>query len=679
MEVVLARSAGFCAGVRRAVEIASEAAAKALSEGRGCATLGPLIHNDDMIKDLEKRGLQSLKDLSRSTGKDIVIPSHGTSREVLNDALDRGLKVVDATCPHVNRLKNEAAGWEAEGGTVVIVGDRKHPEISGVASYLRDPIISEDPEEILKATEIRPGARFLVLAQTTQVPEFIKSVFEGIKNLGRDVTYRNTVCPATMERQEETRRLAGKVDAMIIIGGPKSANTKRLEEIARASGRPTYRVANLSELDVGSISAAGYDRIGITAGASTPDGIIKEVVKAMAELGEEKEMTMAELEQLYSEKKEAAPVKKDLQVVTGKVTLVTDDEVLADVGQGADVHVSKDQLTFSKSVMPGQLFQPGDEITVALEDYDAQKDVQYASKVKADAITAWEKAKGAFESGSPVEGVIVEAVKAGVVVDLGLRAFMPASQIGKRIEDLGTLVGDKVRVKIIELEENRKGAVVSARALLEEETAKQRKENFAKVQVGAILQGVVRKIMPFGAFINLFPGVDGLLHVSEISWQRVGNPSEVLNEGMNVEVKVIAIDEAKEKISLSMKQLSEKPRFKTMAVDLEEGGIYSGTVVKLMSFGAFVRLEGGAEGLVHVSQISDSRVQSPEDVLSVGQEVKVKILSVNQENGRISLSIKEAADRAEREKYEDYMKSAEEDFKITIADRIRIKQQSEKR
>ncbi|HNZ08810.1 MAG TPA: bifunctional 4-hydroxy-3-methylbut-2-enyl diphosphate reductase/30S ribosomal protein S1 [Bacillota bacterium] len=679
MEVVLARSAGFCAGVRRAVEIASEAAAKALSEGRGCATLGPLIHNDDMIKDLEKRGLQSLKDLSRSTGKDIVIPSHGTSREVLNDALDRGLKVVDATCPHVNRLKNEAAGWEAEGGTVVIVGDRKHPEISGVASYLRDPIISEDPQEILKATEIRPGARFLVLAQTTQVPEFIKSVFEGIKNLGRDVTYRNTVCPATMERQEETRRLAGKVDAMIIIGGPKSANTKRLEEIARASGRPTYRVANLSELDVGSISAAGYDRIGITAGASTPDGIIKEVVKAMAELGEEKEMTMAELEQLYSEKKEAAPVKKDLQVVTGKVTLVTDDEVLADVGQGADVHVSKDQLTFSKSVMPGQLFQPGDEITVALEDYDAQKDVQYASKVKADAITAWEKAKGAFESGSPVEGVIVEAVKAGVVVDLGLRAFMPASQIGKRIEDLGTLVGDKVRVKIIELEENRKGAVVSARALLEEETAKQRKENFAKVQVGAILQGVVRKIMPFGAFINLFPGVDGLLHVSEISWQRVGNPSEVLNEGMNVEVKVIAIDEAKEKISLSMKQLSEKPRFKTMAVDLEEGGIYSGTVVKLMSFGAFVRLEGGAEGLVHVSQISDSRVQSPEDVLSVGQEVKVKVLSVNQENGRISLSIKEAADRAEREKYEDYMKSAEEDFKITIADRIRIKQQSEKR
>lgn len=679
MEVVLARSAGFCAGVRRAVEIASEAAAKALSEGRGCATLGPLIHNDDMIKDLEKRGLQSVKDLSGSTGKDIVIPSHGTSREVLNDALDRGLKVVDATCPHVNRLKNEAAGWEAEGGTVVIVGDRKHPEISGVASYLRDPIISEDPEEILKATEIRPGARFLVLAQTTQVPEFVKSVFEGLKNLGRDVTYRNTVCPATRERQEETRRLAGKVDAMIIIGGPKSANTKRLEEIARASGRPTYRVANLSELDVGSISAAGYDRIGITAGASTPDGIIKEVVKAMAELGEEKEMTMAELEQLYSEKKEAAPVKKDLQVVTGKVTLVTDDEVLADVGQGADVHVSKDQLTFSKSVMPGQLFQPGDEITVALEDYDAQKDVQYASKLKADAITAWEKAKGAFESGSPVEGVIVEAVKAGVVVDLGLRAFMPASQIGKRIEDLGTLVGDKVRVKIIELEENRKGAVVSARALLEEETAKQRKENFAKVQVGAILQGVVRKIMPFGAFINLFPGVDGLLHVSEISWQRVGNPSEVLNEGMNVEVKVIAIDEAKEKISLSMKQLSEKPRFKTMAVDLEEGGIYSGTVVKLMSFGAFVRLEGGAEGLVHVSQISDSRVQSPEDVLSVGQEVKVKVLSVNQENGRISLSIKEAADRAEREKYEDYMKSAEEDFKITIADRIRIKQQSEKR
>jgi len=679
VKVILAESAGFCAGVRRAVDIAVDAVGKAEAEGRGCATLGPLIHNDDMIRSLERQGLPSVSELSETAGRDIVVPSHGTSSGVLKEAASMGLRVVDATCPHVNRLKKKAVDWEAGGGTVVIVGDRRHPEISGVASYLRDPIISDDQEEILKGAASRRGERFLVLAQTTQVAEFVIGVFEALRAAGHDVIYKNTVCPATKERQEETRRLSCKVDAMIVIGGPKSANTRRLEEIAGASGKPTYRVANLSELDVKGIKDAGYDKLGITAGASTPDGIIKEVVKAMADLGAEKEMTMAELEQLYPEKKEAAPVKKELQVVTGKVTLVTDDEVLADVGQGADVHVPKDQLTFSKSVLPGQLFQPGDEITVALEDFDAQKDVQYASKVKADAITSWERAKGAFESGSPLEGVIVEAVKAGVVVDLGLRAFMPASQIGKRIEDLSTIVGTKVRVKVVELEENRKGAVVSARALLEEEAARQREENFSKVQVGSVLQGVVRKIMPFGAFINLFPGVDGLLHVSEISWQRVGNPSEVLNEGMNVEIKVIAIDDARGKISLSMKQLAEKPRFKTMAVDLDEGGIYSGTVVKLMSFGAFIRLEGGAEGLVHVSQISDSRVQSPEDVLSVGQEVKVKVLSVNHENGRISLSIKEAADRAEREKYEDYMKSSEEDFKITIADRIRIKQQSGKR
>ncbi|HOA16061.1 MAG TPA: 4-hydroxy-3-methylbut-2-enyl diphosphate reductase [Bacillota bacterium] len=681
MEIILAKTAGFCAGVKRAVEIATNAADTAAEAGRECASIGPLIHNDDMIRSLAGRGLKPVGSLKEAVGKDLVIPSHGTSSSTLAEANELGLRLVDATCPFVNKLKDIALDWESGGGTVIIVGDRNHPEIAGVASFLKDPIISGDIDEIMGSASKKHDARFLVLGQTTQMPEFVKEAFDRLVSAGFDAALKNTVCPATTARQEETRRMAALSDAMIVIGGPKSANTRRLAEIAEAEGKPAYRIANLSELDLAAIKRAGYRTVGITAGASTPEGIIKEVVEAMAELAEEKEMTMAELEQLYPEKKkEAAPEKRELQIVTGKVTLVSDEEVLADVGQGADVHVLRNQLTFSKSVMPGQLFQPGDEITVALGEYDAQKDVQFASKVEADGMLAWQRAKDAFESGATLEGTVVEAVKGGVLVDLGLRAFMPASQIGRRVEDLTTLIGTKVKVKVTELEEARKGAVVSARALLDAENKKSKQENLSKVQVGMSLEGTVRKLMPFGAFVNLFPGVDGLLHVSEISWHRVANPADALSEGMKVNVKVIGIDEAKGKISLSMKQLTEKPRSnKAVSVDLQEGAVYTGTVVKMMNFGAFVKLEGGAEGLVHVSQISDRRVQSPEDVLSVGQEVKVKVLSVDNDSGRISLSIKEAETMEERGKYEDYMKSADEDFTVTIADRIRIKGENGRR
>lgn len=679
MKIVLAESAGFCAGVKRAVDIAVDAAEKARSDGRNCASIGQLIHNDDMIKQLRESGLKDVASMEGLEGSDLVIPSHGTTSAVLAQADRMGLRLIDATCPHVNRLKKEAMAWEEQGGKVIIVGEAHHPEITGVASYLNDAVISCDIQDLLSKVILRKGARFLMLAQTTQAEPFVEEAYKAVSATGADVTLKDTICPATKARQDEARRLSRQTDAMIVIGGPKSANTGRLAEIAALSGKPVYKIANLSELDTAAVKAAGYRQIGITAGASTPDVIIKEVVVAMAELGEEKEMTMEELEKLYSEKKEAAPSKKELQVVTGKVTLVSDEEVLADVGQGSDVHILRNQLTFSKSVLPGQLVKVGDEITVALGDYDSQKDVQYASKVEADELLAWQKAKEAFESGTPIEGTIVEAVKGGVVLDLGLRAFMPASQIGKRVEELSTLIGERVTVKITELEEGKKGAVVSRRALLEQETARQKQANLEKVKVGESYDGTIRKLMPFGAFVNILPGIDGLLHVSEISWQRVADPKDALSEGQQLMVKVIGIDEAKGKISLSVKQLSEKPRSKSMVADLKEGTVYSGTVVKLMPFGAFVKLEGGGEGLVHVSQISEKRVSSPDDVLSVGQEVKVKVLSVNSESGRISLSIKEAEIGAEREKYEDYLKSAEEDFTITIADRIRIKGQEDKR
>ena len=677
MKIIVAKTAGFCAGVKRAVDIALTATLKAPDEGCAeCVSIGPLIHNEDMVRELESKGVHVVEGIDEVLGRRLIIPSHGTIRGVSEQAEGLGLCIIDATCPHVIRLKQLAIEWEQSGGIAVIAGDKGHPELKGVASYLKDPIIGNDIGVIMAEMANRPGKRFLLMSQTTGITEELDAIYATMKAAVLEVEYCRTICPATQQRQAEVSKLADDTDAMIVLGGRRSANTNRLEQIAQNSGKPVYRASNLSELNLEEIMAAGYGKLGITAGASTPNSIIEEVVRAMIESGAEKELTMAELEKLYPEKKEevqAAPKKKDFQIVTGKVTLVTEDEVLADVGQGSDVHIPKNQLTFSKAVSPLKMFQPGDSITVAVEEYDDTKDVQYASKLKADALTAWQKAQDAFESGEAIEGVIVEAVKGGVVVDMGIRGFMPASQIGSRVEDLSTLVGTKVKAKVIELEEARKGAVLSTRALAESETAKQRQENIDKVQVNAIFEGTVRKLMPFGAFVNLLPGIDGLLHVSELSWQRIGNPSEVLSEGMKVQVKVISVDSARGKISLSMKQLSERPRSKTVTADLSEGAVYKGTVVKLMNFGAFVKMENGAEGLVHVSQISEKRVQTPDEILSVGQDVKVKVLSVNEENGRISLSIKDAELKEQRDEFEGYMKSAEEDFQITIADRIRIK------
>lgn len=677
MEVIVARSAGFCGGVRRAVEMARKAAADARSaDENGCASIGPLIHNDDMIAQLEAEGVRAVSSIDEASCSTVIIPSHGSSFEVYRRVSELGLKVVDATCPFVSRLRQEAISFDSEGGRVVLVGDKDHPEVSSVASYLHDPVVSDEPREILAAMSEEPKRDYLILSQTTAIPKRFGEIVSEIREAGFNPSVVETICTATADRQAETARIAAEADAVIVLGGIRSANTNRLEQISRGYGKPVYRAANISGLDVAGIKAAGYGRIGIIAGASTPNSIIEEVYKAMIENGEEKELTMAELEKLYPEKKEEvreAPRKSELQIVKGRVTLVTDEEVLADVGQGSDVHIPKNQLTFSKSVSPAKMFNEGDEITVALEEFDSSKDVQYASKVKADEVLAWQKVKDAFEAGTPVEGIIVEAVKGGLVVDAGIRGFMPASQIGSRTEDLSVLIGTKVKAKVIELEESRKGAVLSQRALHDEENAKLRQENMDRIQPGSVFEGKVRKIMPFGAFVSVLPGIDGLVHVSEISWQRVESPSAVLSEGMGVKVKVLSVDTATKKISLSMKQLDEKPRSTSVRPDLIEGEVYRGTVVKLTGFGAFVKLDSGAEGLVHVSQISDKRIQSPDEVLAVGQEVKVKVLSVDPEKNRISLSIRDAELKEQRDQFEGYMKSADEDFTITIADRIRLK------
>ncbi len=677
MEITVAKTAGFCGGVSRAVEMARRAAADSKSaDGNGCSTIGPLIHNDDMIAQLEAEGVRVAGSVGEALGGTVVIPSHGSPPEAYEKARELGLALVDATCPFVSRLRQEALTFDSEGGRVVLVGDPGHPEVKAVASYLRDPVVSEDAGTIIESMRRDPERRYLILSQTTAIPKAFERVCRQIRAAGFDPQVVETICTATANRQAEARRISAEADAVIVLGGSRSANTNRLEQIARESGKPVYRAANLKGLDTASIRTAGYKRIGITAGASTPNSIIEEVYKAMIENGEEKELTMAELEKLYPEKKEEvreAPRKSELQIVKGRVTLVTDEEVLADVGQGSDVHIPKNQLTFSKSVSPAKMFKEGDEIAVALEEFDSSKDVQYASKVKADEVLAWQRVKDAFESGTPVEGIIVEAVKGGVVVDAGIRGFMPASQIGSRNEDLSVLIGTKVKAKVIELEESRKGAVLSQRALHDEQNAKLRLEGMDKVQPGAVFEGKVRKLMPFGAFVSVLPGIDGLVHVSEISWQRVENPSDVLTEGMSVNVKVLSVDTATKKISLSMKQLEEKPRSTSVRPDLTEGEVYKGTVVKLTGFGAFVKLDNGAEGLVHVSQISDKRIQSPDEVLSVGQEVKVKVLSVDPEKNRISLSIRDAELKEQRDQFEGYMKSAGEDFTITIADRIRLK------
>lgn len=653
----LAAKAGFCFGVKKAIEMAQDTV---LKRAGPIYSIGPLIHNPQAVSYLAKIGIKEVNDIEDIDKGTLIIRSHGVGPVLLDKAKKKGLDIVDATCPFVRRVQVLARDLTAEGFQVVVVGDRKHPEVQGIVDWTAGKaLVVEDAEE---AALIGKYDKIGVVAQTTQPLENFESVVKVISERNVEVRTCNTICSATTERQQAALDLTRQSDIMIVVGGRNSANTRKLFSLCSKTGTPTFLVETADELNQAWFQ--GVKVAGLTAGASTPDWIIEEVKNRMSEF---EEMNNSE-----EGMKEAVEVKAVSygQILKGTIVHVGQDEVMVDVGAKSEGVIPIRELSCCEVNSPHDIVKVGDEIDVYVLKAEDNEGKLILSKEKADAEKAWVRLEEALNSGKPVEGTVREVVKGGLLVDVGVRAFLPASLVERGyVEDLSKYLGQVITARVIELNRGRKKVILSRKAVLEEEYARLRKEIFENLEEGQVVKGVVRRITQFGAFVDI-GGVDGLLHISEMSWHRISHPSEVVKVGDELELMVLRVDRENEKISLGLKQLLPNP-WDTVKEKYPVGSIVKAKVVRLAPFGAFVQLEPGVEGLIHISHLADHHVASPDEVVNEGEEIVVKVLSVDQEEKRIRLSIREVPKEKQYRESHDYnnekTKEATSDM-VTIGD-----------
>lgn len=637
MDIKLAPNAGFCFGVRAAINKGE----KLIEEGKGpIATLGPLIHNPQEVARLESLGIRSYDELDDIHEQNVLIRTHGVAPSIYREIENAGHTYFDCTCPKVKKVQQIAREHAEAGYQVLILGDRNHPEVMAIVGWTNDTAIVFISLDELKALSL-DGKKICLVSQTTEKLERFESAVAYLEGLPlEELVIHNTICAATRDRQSDASALAAQVDLMVVIGGYNSANTCKLVSICQDAGVTTKHVESAADLQDEWFE--GIDKIGLTAGASTPDWIIREVIDKMEEL------TMEQgLEQGYGT---LEPLNL-YDVVTGTVVKINSDEVMVDVGGKSEGVIPIKELSFQKDPDVEEIVKVGDEIQVMVIKMENNEGHMVLSKKRADQEKAMDELQQKFENGEVIEAKVVSDVKGGVIVDIGARGFVPASHLDtKYVDDIKSFVGNTYRFKIIEFDpnpENRK-IILSRRAVLEEEEKAAREAFWTNIEEGQILKGRVQRIANFGAFVDL-GGVDGLLHISEMGWGRVKQPTDVVNVGDEIEVYVLNADREKGKISLSLKKLIANP-WDNAAEKYPAGTVVTGKVVRIAPFGAFVALEDGVDGLVHISQIAWEHVDKVEDALSIGQEVQVKVLEVDEDRKRISLSIKELKERPVVEK-----------------------------
>jgi (E)-4-hydroxy-3-methyl-but-2-enyl pyrophosphate reductase len=628
----LARSAGFCYGVRRAVQMAEMAA----EEGRPCVMLGPIIHNRDVIAYLESIGV-GLVDTPEEVppGAAVLIRSHGEGRPV-HEALARlGRPVIDATCPNVSRIHQIVSRAEEGGRQVLIIGTRTHPEVAAIAGWCRRPVVLEGVAELSNWLETAPERRDIPLtmvSQTTSTRFIWDSCVEKAKKECTNLKIFDTICNATCKRQSEAQALAARSDAMVVIGGRESSNTKRLAELCGALCPMVVWIERAAELEPSNLCRKAS--IGITAGASTPEWIIKEVYDKMSDENIEIEESFAEMLE------KSIKTLNTGEKVTGVVTGITPTEIYVDLGTKHAGYIPVSELTDDPTAKVEDLVKIGDEIETYVMRVNDQEGVVTLSKKRLDTVKSWDDIEQAREEHTTVEGVVTEENKGGVVVSIkGVRVFVPASQTGlPRETPMSQLLKQHVRLRITEVNRARRRVVGSIRAVEAEERAAKAAEVWANIEENKRYTGTVKSLTSYGAFVDI-GGVDGMVHISELSWSRIKHPSEVVSVGDTVEVYVISFDKEKKKISLGMKDRSQNP-WEVFTGKYQPGDVANVRVVKLMTFGAFAEVVPGVDGLIHISQIADHRIDKPGDVLSEGQMVDVKIIDIDYDNKKVSLSIR---------------------------------------
>ncbi len=622
--VKLAKTAGFCYGVKRAVDGVYEE----LEKKDKIATLGPVIHNPQIIADLESRGVFSYESVFEIP-KDyrIIIRAHGVGKKVYEELCGR--EYTDLTCPMVKKIHRIVEEHHKKGFKIVIIGDKNHPEVIGINGWCDDDAYiiydkNSDIDEKLADFDV------CVVAQTTINREKFGEIVQKIKKTCKSSIIFDTICIATRERQEEADALSRESDMMIVIGGKESSNTGKLFEISKKNCPHTYLVETAADLP-----QERYNKIGITAGASTPGGIIEEVVKAMSE-NLQNEESFAELFE-----KSGIMTLSNGDIVDGTVVEVRNNEVIVDLGGFKyNGQLAADQITDDPALKPSDVVKEGDEIKVYVVGVNDAEGKVVLSRKKLVAMESWNKIKAAYDEKQVLDGKIVKAVKGGVVALCdGSQVFIPARQAAQGfVQDLQTLVGQDVKLRLIELDERRRRVVGSVRVLLDEARKEKEEKFWSEVALDKKYTGAVKSLTSFGAFVDL-GGVDGLVHISELSWNKIKHPSEVVKEGDTLEVYIKDIDEEKKKISLGYKKAEDNPW--TIAKNtLNVGDTVEVKIVRIMPFGAFAQIIPNVDGLIHISQIANRRIEKPEDVLSIGDTVEAMITDIDWENKKISLSMR---------------------------------------
>ncbi|MCI5604149.1 MAG: bifunctional 4-hydroxy-3-methylbut-2-enyl diphosphate reductase/30S ribosomal protein S1 [Clostridia bacterium] len=622
--IEVAKTAGFCYGVKRAVDGVYDA----IENGRKIATIGALIHNRQVIEDLASKGVyayDSVQDIPEDYT--IVIRAHGVGKKVYELIGDR--EYIDLTCPFVSKIHKIVEEHYKQDYKIVIIGDKNHPEVKGINGWCENSadIIYDPNEHFDEKWSEKP---LCIVAQTTINREFFGEIVQNIKKACKSTLIFDTICSATKDRQKETDRLSKISDMMIVIGGRESSNTRKLYEIAKHNCPETYHIETFEDLP-----QKTYKKIGITAGASTPGSIIEEVVKAMSE-NLKNEESFAELFEQYGSK-----TLNNGDIIEGTVVEVRNNEVIIDLGGFKyNGQLAADQLTDDPSLKPSDVVKEGDTIKVYVVGVNDAEGKVVLSRKKLVAMESWNKIKAAYESGEVLEGKIIKAVKGGVIaLTEGSQVFIPARQASERfVQDLQSLVGTTVTYKIIEIDERRKRVIGSVRVLLEA-ARKEREDKFwADVEEGKKYQGTVKSLTSFGAFVDI-GGVDGLVHISELSWNKIKHPSEVVKEGDVLDVYIKDLNRETKKISLGFKKIEDNPWVIAQS-KFNIGDVVKCKIVRMMPFGAFAEIIPNVDGLIHISQIADRRIGKPEDVLTIGEEVEAKITDLNWDEKKISLSIR---------------------------------------
>ena len=679
MSCTVARYAGYCAGVRKAMEQAHAAAREAREMGVPCYSLGELIHNPDAVKSLRAEGVIPIDRVEEAEeGSIILLRSHGVAPEVEQKCRDRRLAVRDCTCASVRALHDIVRQSGEKGVPVILAGEHDHPEVQGTAGWCPGACYVVGSRE--EAEALPPMEEALAVSQTTFSLEKWEGIVEALRERIPRLQIKCTVCPATRNRQAEARELAKEMDAMVVVGGKSSANTRKLYEICRAICPRTILVERAEEIPPHFIDIHTH-HIGIAAGASTPDWSFKEVVTRMNDMEHidqetQEPVTDAPIQQEAAPEAEAqeAPEAQEAsdnqaltmediektvvrirpgQTVTGTVVQLSDDEVCVNIGYKSDGLIKRSDMV-EKDV------KLGDEIEVEVVKVNDGEGNVLLSQRNIVNRKAWDALMEKYENNEYVDAVGKEAVKGGLLaqVDGGIRAFVPASQLAPRyVEKIDQFVGQQMKLKIIDVDKQKKRIVASRKQVIAEESAAKKAAAWDRLEEGAVVKGIVRRFADFGAFVDL-GGVDGLIHITDLAWSRVGHPSDVLTINQEVEVKILSLDRERERIQLGYKQLQPKP-WDNIEDKYPVGSILERTVVRIRPFGAFIELEPGVDGLVHISQCAPTRIEKVEDVLQVGQKVLVKVLAVDPEAKRISLSIKDAMP-VEAYAYEAPVEEAEE-------------------